>query len=129
MRGLWCVSVVFWGVAALAQPLAIVSIEAGPDRLDADAAQILTVAVQSEVGGPRVVVTLDPVLRAALQALTESHIGQEVVIRVCGQVVSRPTLWSAVTNGVFAVQGDDLPTARHLAQVLRSKDCSLSPST
>ncbi len=120
--GLWA------GVVANAEPLAIVRIEAGRDVLVARAAQILMVQVQSEVGGPRVVVTLDPELRAALQVLTAGHLREEVIIRVCGQVVSRPMLWAPVLDGVFAIQGDDLPKAQQLAQVLQSKACGQVPS-
>ena len=126
--GLVGVLVALSGWAVRAEPVAIVRIEAGQDVLEARAAQILMVEVQSEVGGPRVVVTLDPALRTALQVLTAGHLREEVIIRVCGQVVSRPMLWAPVLDGVFAIQGDDLPKAQHLAQVLQAKDCGQAPS-
>lgn len=116
------------GFAGLAEELPIVSIEAGQDVLEAEAAQILRVQVQRDWTWTSVIVTLDPELRAQLQRLTEGHVDEEIVIRVCGKVVSRPTLRGPVRDGVFAIRGDGRTEAERLAQVLQAKGCSEAPS-
>ena len=120
--------VVLSGFAAWAEQQSIVSIEAGQDRLVAEAAQILTVRLKPTWTGQSVVVTLDPGLRAALQELTQAHVHEEIVIKVCGQVVSRPTLSGPVRDGVFVISGDDKAKAKRLAQVLQAKGCDEAPS-
>ena len=112
-----------------AGPIAVLSIEAGPDTLLAASTQILQVEVQSGMASPKVVVTLDPSLRDPLRSLTTDHVHQTVVIRICGVVVSQPELWAPITDGIFAIRGDDLPTAKHLASVLQAKDCAQQPSS
>jgi preprotein translocase subunit SecD len=122
-----------WGVALLfaAAPVwaetGILEITAGRDQLQVAGTQVLTVALESDVVGPRVVVTLDPALAEALRVMSAAHLREEVMIKVCGVVVSQPELWAEIPDGVFAIQGDDYRTAQHLAEVLQAKDCAVQP--
>jgi preprotein translocase subunit SecD len=111
----------------VAEPVPLLRIEAGTDVLEAGAAQILSVQVQTQ--GPAVVVTLDAGLRQALTALTSAHVGEALVLTVCGREVSRPLLYQPVTGGAFAIQQQDLASIQHLAAVLRAKDCESAPSS
>lgn len=117
------------GSPALSGPVATLRIVAGADALEAASDQILSVALRHDMGGPVVVVTLEPGLADALATLTGAHVGEEVAILVCGREVNHPHLWAPIPDGVFAISGSDLPTARHLAAVLRAKDCQDAPAS
>ncbi len=115
--------------SALAADPAILSIEFGPDRLDVAPAQILTVEVKTDYGVPYVLVTLDGALQDDMTALTQAHVGQIGRIRVCGRIVSEPTLQSAITEAVFVISTDDVQQMRRLAAVLQAKSCSLDAAS
>ena len=104
----WAAVVVLAAFAGrvVAGPVPLLRIEAGTDVLEAGAAQILSVQVQTR--GPAVVVTLDAGLRQALTALTSAHVGEALVLTVCGREVSRPLLYQPLTGGAFAIQQHDL---------------------
>ncbi len=114
---------------ALAADPAILSIEFGPDRLDVAPAQILTVEVKTDYGVPYVLVTLDGALQDDMTALTQAHVGQIGRIRVCGRIVSEPTLQSAITEAVFVISTDDVQQMRRLAAVLQAKSCALDAAS
>ncbi len=113
---------------ALADP-GILSIEFGDARMDVAPAQILTVEVKNDYGVPYVLVMLDDALQPGLAALTEAHVGQAGRIRVCGRVVSEPTLQSAITEAAFVISTDDLAEMRGLANILKAKSCTADPSS
>ena len=85
---------------------AIVTVEHGADVVAIAPEDILGVMVESDFDRPRVVVTLKENRISDLSRFTMAHVREEVVLKVCGQVVSRPVLWAAVLDGVFAIQGD-----------------------
>lgn len=113
---------------ALADP-GILSIEFGAARMDVAPAQILTVEVKNDYGVPFVLVTLDGALQADLAALTQAHVGQVGRIRVCGRVVSEPTLQSAITTPAFVISTDDVGELQGLAAILLAKTCTLDASS
>ena len=113
---------------SLADP-GILSIEFGAERMDVNPAQILTVEVQNDYGVPYVLVTLDPALQGDLATLTQAHVGQVGRIRVCGRVVSEPTLQSAITAAAFVISTDDVVELRGLAAILKAKSCTAEPSS
>lgn len=106
---------------------AIVTLEAGRDLLQVGVEEILGVVLQEDYGRPRVVVTLTEAGITPLARFTMAHVKEEVVLKVCGQVVSRPTLWAPVLDGVFAIQGDAKAKAERLAEVLKTRDCEGMP--
>lgn len=114
---------------ALAQAPAILSIEFGSDRMDVAPAQILTVELQNDYGVPYVLVTLDGALRGEITTLTQAHVGQTGRIRVCGQVVSEPTLQSAILAPAFVISTDDITELRKLAAILQAKTCTQDASS
>ena len=113
---------------SLADP-GILSIEFGAERMDVNPAQILTVEVQNDYGVPYVLVTLDPALQGDLATLTQAYVGQVGRIRVCGRVVSEPTLQSAITAAAFVISTDDVVELRGLAAILKAKSCTAEPSS
>ena len=108
---------------ALADP-AILSIEFGTKRIDVTPTQILTVQVKNDYGVPFVLVTLDAALQGDLAVLTRAHVGQVGRIRVCGRVVSEPTLQSAITESAFVISTDDMVEMQGLATILQAKTCA-----
>lgn len=119
---------VLTGAAARAGDSAIVTVEAGGDVVKIPAEDILGVVVETDYDRPRVVVTLTEAGITPLATFTMAHVKEEVVLKVCGQVVSRPTLWAPVLDGVFAIQGDGKAKAERVAEVLRTRDCQGMPS-
>ncbi len=123
--GLAVALLILTGAAARAD--AIVTVEAGRDVVNMAAEDILGVVLQDDGNSPRVVVTLTEAGITPLATFTMAHVKEEVVLKVCGQVVSRPTLWAPVLDGVFAIQGDGKAKAERLAEVLKTRDCGVSP--
>ena len=120
--GLALALVILTGAEARAD--AIVTVEAGRDVVNIAAEDILGVVFQDDGNSPRVVVTLTEKGITPLATFTMAHVKEEVVLKVCGQIVSRPTLWAPVLDGVFAIQGDGKAKAERLAEVLKTRDCS-----
>ena len=113
---------------ALADP-SLLSIEIGLDHLDVTAAQITTVAERNDLRGPIVFVQLDPSLQTPLSDLSAVHIGDLVILKVCGVEVEQGLLRERLTSAAIAITAISETTARHLAAVLAAKDCLNAPSS
>ena len=107
----------------------LLSIKIGLDHLDVTAAQITSVAERSDLRGPIVFVQLNPSLQTPLSDLSAVHIGDLVVLRVCGDVVEQGLLRERLTSAAIAITAITAQTARHLAAVLAAKDCRNAPSS
>ena len=107
----------------------LLSIEIGLDHLDVTAAQITTVAERNDLRGPIVFVQLDPSLQTPLSDLSAVHIGDLVILKVCGAEVEQGLLREQLTSAAIAITAISETTARHLAAVLAAKDCRNAPSS
>lgn len=122
--GLALALLILTDTAARAGETAIITVEQGHDVVEIAPEDILGVTVETDYNQPRVVVTLKENRISPLATFTMAHVKEEVVLKVCGQVVSRPTLWAPVLDGVFAIQGDGKAKAERLAEVLKTRDCA-----
>lgn len=108
--------------AASAEP-AMLTLQTPHDRFEAAAAQILSVEVRTTGDFPEVLVTLNPALQPGLTAFSQRHVGEVILVRVCGLVVSAPSLRAPIRTTEFAISAAELPDARSLAARLAAKDC------
>ena len=107
----------------------LLSIKIGLDHLDVTAAQITSVAERNDLRGPIVFVQLDPSLQTQLSDLSAIHIGDIVILKICGIEVEEGLLRERLTSAAIAITAISETTARHLAAVLAAKDCRNAPSS
>jgi hypothetical protein len=105
----------------------ILSIEFGYDMMVVAPGQIVSVTVDTRALVPVVVVTLVDGLQFELASLTLVHVGQVAKIKVCGLVVSEPTLTSAIKTPSFIIANGDAAETRRLAAILQAQDCDAQP--
>jgi preprotein translocase subunit SecD len=110
-------------IPARADSVAVLQIEAGADRLGIAAEQITSVRITSPLLLPAIEVALTPEMRAPVAKLTAAHVGEELVISICGTVLMRPVLRDPITGGTFMLTAEDGDDAHRLARLLQSKDC------
>ncbi len=107
---------------ALAQDV-VLQIAAGPDHVDVAQGQIGVVRIEGPLDLPAVHVILKPDLDAAVAALTRAHLGEVLVIRVCGEVVMQPTLRDALPRADFMLSVKDGTEAHRIVRLLSSPGC------
>ena len=79
-------------------------------NLGHDGADLLIAATAQAFGAP-------------LATLTGAHVGEDLVILVCGTEVMRPVLQEALTSGTFMLSTSDGPDAQRVAKHLDTRDC------
>lgn len=107
---------------ALAEP-AVLSFGEGAGRLEIVASDIAGIAVARQPQGAAVRITFGPAGTAAFGDWTAARIGQEIPVRLCGEVLMRPRLMEAIRGGEVMISSDSPATARALAARLRATDC------
>ena len=65
----------------------------------------------------------------SLSDLSAVHIGDLVILKVCGVEVEQGLLRERLTSAAIAITAITAQTARHLAAVLAAKDCRNAPSS
>lgn len=103
--------------------IAVMDIIAGPDQLSVFAAEIAKVAVTGPAAAPAVSVVLIPAMDAPVEALTRAHVGEELLIAVCGEEVMRPILRDPIREARFMLTARDAAEARRIAGLLASPGC------
>ena len=109
--------------AAEAEGPPLLQLEVAGNRLDVGAAGIALVAIESGQGGLAVRVRLQAEYDARLVALTEGQIGQEIILRVCGAEVMRPTLRDALSRAEFMLSGSNAEM-QQISRRLHAPDCA-----
>jgi hypothetical protein len=109
--------------AAQAEGPPLLQLEVAGNRLDVGAEGIALVAIEQGQGGLAVRVRLENSYDARLVALTEGQIGQEIILRVCGAEVMRPTLRDALTRAEFMLSGSNAEM-QQIARRLHAPDCA-----
>lgn len=114
------------GPARAEQPR--ISVIFGPDRLDAQAADILSTRRVDEVGrGSALFIRLSPGFDAAMRALTVAHVGETGDLRICAETVLTPFLLAPITQAVFIITDTDPARIDRLQALLTGPVCDEAP--
>ena len=102
--------------------VAVMEIVAGADRLAFTADQI---SAERTIGRdvPEVLVALQADMARQMAAMTARHIGEELVIRVCGEEVMRPVLMEPIVRGRLMISVASDAEAQRVAVLLQTPEC------
>ncbi len=100
----------------------VLEIAAGPDSIAVTAGQIASVTVTGPAL-PAISVVLTPEMRAPVETLTRAHVGEELILSVCGEDLIRPILRDPITSAEFMLSVAEAAEAKRIAALLASSDC------
>lgn len=68
-------------------------------------------------------VRLDPAFDPAIAKLTAENVGKRAQVFICGQLVTEPTVMSAIYSADFVISGQSMEEATRLAALLSDDSC------
>jgi len=74
-------------------------------------------------GKDAIAIRLGPSAAESFAAFTKRHVGEEAIIRICGQEVSRPVLRGPIEGGSFLISGDLAEDAERWLHFLDARSC------
>jgi preprotein translocase subunit SecD len=115
-------------VPALAEA-SLLRIESGPRVLQAEAEEIASARLASDVtGDPIAWIELVPARHADWLAFTKDSLGEEAAIYVCGRFISKPVIQTPMTGGLIGVMGPTGPELQRLVDQLTGQvPCEATP--
>ncbi len=100
----------------------------GADRLDAQAADILSVRRVDEVGrGSALYIRLSRGFDATMRALTTAHVGDTGDLRICAATVLEPMIHAPITEATFVITDTDPARIDRLEALLSGPICGDVP--
>jgi hypothetical protein len=100
----------------------------GVDRLDAQAADILSTRRVDESGrGSALYIRLVPSFDAAMRALTTPHVGDTGDLQICAETVLAPIIHAPINEAVFVISDTDSARIDRLQALLSGPTCEDVP--
>jgi hypothetical protein len=121
------IAVALCAAPAWAEPPRL-SLVFGADRLDAQAADILSVRRVDEDGrGSALFIRLSRGFDATMSALTTAHVGDTGDLRICATTVLEPIIHAPINEATFVITDTDPTRIDRLQALLSGPICAEAP--